>query len=62
MMSRCNICDGSCACHINPPCGFCEAHIHCEICGELTCEPAELENNSDGSKILICTECAEGGE
>lgn len=59
----CNFCDGQCACHINPPCSFCESHIHCEICGQLVCadKAVELYDNTDNSSILVCPDCAEGG-
>jgi len=63
-MSRCNFCDGQCACHINPPCGFHESHYECEICGQLVCEDKKviLHSNSDNDEIIVCPTCAKDME
>ena len=60
-MKACKFCEGSCACHINPPCSFCTGHVHCEICDQLVCEDkaVEVQDKSDGSTILICPDCAD---
>ena len=60
----CDFCGGCCSCHICAPCGHCETHTQCAICGKTVCEDIaiEVENQSDGDKILICPDCDEESE
>lgn len=57
----CKQCGGSCYCHMgNAPCGYCDAHIECDICGEIVLrDVAEtFTDKSDGSCITVCPSCA----
>ena len=58
---KCDFCDGQCACHISAPCGFCEAHVICEICDRLVCNDkvVEVTDKFNGYKMLVCPDCAE---
>ena len=56
----CNFCDGQCSCHLNPPCGFCETHEICEVCGQQvsTDTAAHTVDVVDGSERIFCPDCA----
>ena len=58
---KCDYCGKQCLCHINAPCGFCESHLECEICGKIICESRAitLTDSSDNSSIMVCEECSE---
>ena len=40
-----------------PPCGFCETHAECIICGECTCWT--VQSGSDGEIVPMCGKCQE---
>lgn len=57
----CVDCDGYCTCpNGNPPCGFCEHHGECIVCGAVTCQT--VLSRSDGDIAYICLGCQAKGE
>ena len=52
---RCKLCDGGCACHISPPCSYCERHGICEGCGSPTC----ADGDAEGYEACVCEACRE---